>query len=253
MRLMALDYVNPNLDYEKIQKIIQEEKYVVIEDFLSEEYAEQLYTWLNETMAEDWWASSSLPNKDGTGEISSYRVTPENKLNILSDRHYATMKMLEGHFSYLFHRTFNDHYEECTCLSCDFFEKVNSPEFNEILSKLTGLEINGAQTFFAAKYIQGDFLSPHHDEGLGKLGFTLQLTKDWQPHYGGLLHFVDDSATKIEKVVIPKFNKLTLFYLPDGKGKMHYVSHVHQGVPHNRLTFTGWFGYHPENASDTAY
>ena len=29
-----------------------------------------------------------------------------------------------------------------------------------MLNKLTGLEINGAQTFFAAKYIQGDFLSP---------------------------------------------------------------------------------------------
>ena len=127
MMTMVLDYVNPNLDYEKIKKIIKEEKYVVIENFLNEDYAEELYNWLNNTMSEDWWSSSALPNKDGTGEISSYRVTPENKLNILGDRHYATMKMLEGHFSYIFHRTFNDHYEECICLSCDFYEKVNSP------------------------------------------------------------------------------------------------------------------------------
>ena len=123
-------------------------------------------------MPEDWWSSSALPNKTGIDEISSYRATPENKLNILSDRHYATMKMLEGHFSYLFHRTFNDHYETCTCLNCDFFEKVNSSEFTELLTKLTDLEINGAQTFFATKYIQGDFLSPHHDLGLNLI--TLQ-------------------------------------------------------------------------------
>ena len=76
--------------------------------------------------------------------------------------------------------------------------------------------------------------------------FTLQLTKDWKPHYGGLLHFTDDEGQQIDDVVIPKFNKLTLFYLPDGKGKMHYVSHVHQGIPHKRLSFTGWFGYHED-------
>ena len=66
-------------------------------------------------------------------------------------------------------------------------------------------------------------------------------TKDWLPEYGGLLHFMDDEKEIIERVEIPTFNTLTLFYLPPGKGKWHFVSHVAPGVPELRLSYTGWF------------
>ena len=52
---------------------------------------------------------------------------------------------------------------------------------------------------------------------------------------------MDDEKEIIERVEIPTFNTLTLFYLPPGKGKWHFVSHVAPGVPELRLSYTGWF------------
>ena len=45
----------------------------------------------------------------------------------------------------------------------------------------------------------------------------------------------------VERVEVPQFNTLTLFDLPKGVGKWHYVSHVNPGVEQLRLTYTGWF------------
>ena len=94
---------------------------------------------------------------------------------------------------------------------------------------------------FCSKYSSGQFLGPHHDLNKGKVGFVLNLTKDWKPEYGGLLHFLTDDYKHVTKVVLPEFNKLTLFEVPDKVGIPHYVSHVGPGVKLNRISYTGWF------------
>jgi Rps23 Pro-64 3,4-dihydroxylase Tpa1-like proline 4-hydroxylase len=94
---------------------------------------------------------------------------------------------------------------------------------------------------FGSKYSEGCFLSPHHDVNLGSIGFVLQLTKDWKPQCGGVLHFLNDDLTKIDISETPTFNTLTLFHLPEGEGKWHYVSHVNPGVKSNRIAYSGWY------------
>ena len=51
-----------------------------------------------------------------------------------------------------------------------------------------------------------------------------------------------DIAQKvIEGSEVPTFNTLTLFHIPEGKGKWHYVSHVNPGVTSNRIAYSGWY------------
>jgi Rps23 Pro-64 3,4-dihydroxylase Tpa1-like proline 4-hydroxylase len=116
-----------------------------------------------------------------------------------------------------------------------------SEENLNLMSEISGSKYTSTDEVFAACYLPGDFLSPHIDSPNGTLGFVYQLTKNWLPQYGGLLHFMDDEKEVIERVEIPTFNTLTLFYLPPGKGKWHFVSHVAPGVPELRLSYTGWF------------
>jgi hypothetical protein len=52
---------------------------------------------------------------------------------------------------------------------------------------------------------------------------------------------MDDEREHVERVEVPAFNTLTLFYLPENKGKWHFVSPVSPGTPELRFTYTGWF------------
>jgi Rps23 Pro-64 3,4-dihydroxylase Tpa1-like proline 4-hydroxylase len=106
---------------------------------------------------------------------------------------------------------------------------------------VTGGKYVTSDEVFAACYTVGDYLSPHVDSPNGTLGFVLQMSKNWLPEYGGLLHFMNDDRTVVERIEVPEYNSLTLFYLPENKGKWHFVSPVSPGTPEIRLTYTGWF------------
>ncbi|MFT4261478.1 MAG: 2OG-Fe(II) oxygenase [Candidatus Woesearchaeota archaeon] len=231
--------LNNKIDYSNIKKKFEKSNYVVIEDFLDEKYAEELYNFLNYEMPLDWWYSVSLSDKDQ--DFMTTRNLVENKYRIIQERLMAERTFNKGDFSYHFYRTLNDHIEECTCRECEFRKWVVGEEFLKALNKMTGMKFTRYATLFASKYSEGCFLSPHTDESNGDIGFVLQLTKDWLPQWGGLLTFLNDDCDKITDVKIPKFNALTLFKLPDQKGKWHYVSHVNQGVKKSRIAITGWF------------
>lgn len=231
--------LNDKIDYSDIKKKFEKSNYVVIEDFLDEKYAEELYNFLNYEMPLDWWYSVSLSDKDQ--DFMTTRNLVENKYRIIQERLMAERTFNKGDFSYHFYRTLNDHIEECTCRECEFRKWVVGEEFLKALNKMTGMKFTRYATLFASKYSEGCFLSPHTDESNGDIGFVLQLTKDWLPQWGGLLTFLNDDCDKITDVKIPKFNALTLFKLPDQKGKWHYVSHVNQGVKRSRIAITGWF------------
>ena len=81
------------------------------------------------------------------------------------------------------------------------------------MNSITTEKYTGSDEVFAACYTVGDFLSPHVDSPNGTLGFVLQMSKNWLPEYGGLLHFMDDNRTVVERIEVPEYNSLTLFYL----------------------------------------
>lgn len=212
---------------------------VTIRDFLTPENAECLHRFFNAEMPETWWSSSSFPGVDGG--ISYVRNCPENQEAIADDKRRVSELFSRGQYAYHFHRTVGDHYEDCTCPECEFRRWLVSAECLDFLEAATGIRHSGYNTMFASRYVDGCFLSPHHDENLGSIGLVYQLTKDWRPEWGGLLHFMSDDRATVERTEVPTFNSLTLFYLPEGKGKWHYVSHVAPEVKAKRLAYSGWF------------
>lgn len=231
--------LNKKINYEKVKKDFEKNNYILIEDFLDEQYAEELFNFLTYEMPLDWWYSVSLSNKKE--DFMTTRNLPENKYRIIQEKLMAEKTFNKGEFSYHFYRTLGDHVEDCSCKECEFRKWVLKDEFLTALKNMTGMKFKKYKTLFASKYSEGCFLSPHTDESNGDIGFVLQLTKDWLPQWGGLLHFLNDDLNEVTAVKIPKFNTLTLFKLPDQKGKWHYVSHVNQGVKKSRIAITGWF------------
>ena len=96
----------------------------------------------------------------------------------------------------------------------------------------------------ASNYRPGDFLTLHDDTGVGErlAAYTLGLTRQWRPDWGGQLLFHDD-AGDVERGFAPAFNVLTLFKVP----RRHSVAPVapYAGAP--RLTVTGWLRNDPPN------
>lgn len=231
---------------EDYRKEFEETGSVVIRNFLNEELAESLYNFFNVEMPDEWWSAATyMPGS----EVSYVRNTPENKNLIQSLKESADKSFYEnstypdfiGGLTYHFYRTLNDHHQNCWCKECNFRSWLLSDEMLSFMEKVSGDRYTRTFTTFTSRYSEGCFLSPHTDESNGDIGFVLQLTKNWKPQWGGNLHFMDDNGFIIEKSEVPTFNSLTLFRLPDQKGKWHYVSHVNPGVKQHRIAYTGWF------------
>lgn len=212
---------------------------VFIRDFLDQHFAEKIADFFEHGMPRDWWYSSSYSNDHPS--INYIRNFDFNTEAIKTESNLIHRRMNEGQFTYWFYRTTGDHVEGCNCEECEFRKWLLSEELLGFLSQVSGLEITKFDTTFASKYSEGCFLSPHHDHKNGDIGFVLQLTRNWKPQWGGLLHFMSDDQKSIEETEVPTFNTLTLFHLPEGSGKWHFVSHVNPGVTRSRIAYTGWF------------
>ena len=91
---------------------------------------------------------------------------------------------------------------------------------------------------FLSNYKKNDFLSLHHDINKGDIAVTISLSYDWDPVYGGILHFCDDEKN-IYKSVVPKLGNINIFKLDPNKGIDHFVSPVN--VDKNRYTLVAWY------------
>ena len=133
------------------------------------------------------------------------------------------------------------HAATCTCLECQFLNWLGSDFMLFFIRSITGVEVSRTNEVVASRFTSNQFLSPHHDEGKGKIGFVYTLTKNWRPEWGGNLHFMEDDYSTVIKTIVPVFNRLTIFDIPSKNGVAHYVSHILPTVKSNRISITGWF------------
>jgi Rps23 Pro-64 3,4-dihydroxylase Tpa1-like proline 4-hydroxylase len=118
-------------------------------------------------------------------------------------------------------------------------EFFNGPQFLEFIRRFTGdreLAMVGAQ---ATRYLPGQFLRMHddrHDDENRRYAYVLNLSRDWQADWGGLLHFVDADGGARE-AFLPRFNSLSLFKVP----AQHFVGLVAPWAQQPRLAITGWW------------
>lgn len=237
--------INADLNLPDLARNFAKHKNLVIDNFLTPDYAEELYEFFNNSMPSHWWSTSYRhmePEKGYSGKMNSLRLFPKNEKQIELEKQKANYSLMtKNYFTYIFDRTFDDHKKMCPCIECKFRKFLISDANLEFISSVSGEQLTKTNEVFASRYTEGQFLSPHHDLNKGKIGFILNLTKDWRPYYGGLLHILEDDYITIKKVILPSFNRLTIFHIPSQHGIPHFVSHVNPGVKVNRISYTGWF------------
>jgi SM-20-related protein len=118
-------------------------------------------------------------------------------------------------------------------------EYLNAEPFLRFARELTGVPELRRANAQATCYLPGDFLKFHTDadssEGR-RFAYVLNLTREWQADWGGLLQFLDDDGAVVE-TFLPRWNSLSVFRVP----APHCVSQVTGFAGAPRLAITGWF------------
>lgn len=117
-------------------------------------------------------------------------------------------------------------------------EQINSPGWLQPMRQITGCEQIRRADAQATRYVAGHFLRQHNDmnEDDGRLcAYVINLTRDWQADWGGLLQFIDAQG-RVVRSVTPAFNTISLFRVP----AEHCVSPVASFATGARYAITGW-------------
>jgi Rps23 Pro-64 3,4-dihydroxylase Tpa1-like proline 4-hydroxylase len=224
-----------NLENDNILKLKEKfdlNKKLVIKDFLTVSFAENLFKY---AFFEKNWILATGIDKNKYEKADIQQNIKINQLQIKN----VNNAFGKDQFSYNFYRTMNAN--KMSLIELTIRNIFNSKDFLNKLSEITGLELTKLTTLFMSKYKNGSFLSPHSDKGNGRIAFVLNLSKFWKPQYGGVLHFMNDNRTDIIDSYVPLFNSLMIFEVPKESGIPHFVSHVSPNVKFNRYAITGWF------------
>lgn len=233
--------LNPDLHKRKLKYEFLKDGFVVIDNFLQRSHADAIFEHFNTGMPQWWWSVSTRPAPDGTNTMHNCYYTEDNKSLIESKEKAAKEAFSRGQFSYIFRRTLADHVEGCDCMECNLRQYLSTSEVHEFIHSITDIKVTGSFELFASWYKEGDFLSTHSDGDNGQVGFVYNISRDWRPEWGGMLHFLKaGESNTVEKVISPKYNALVMFDLSTTAGADHFVSHVNTSQA-KRLSFTGWF------------
>ncbi len=231
-----------DLDISSLAEEYKKNKKVVIKNFLKEEAAQSLHSFLDYGMPEDWWFTAVLVG----GKDSGYDSKPQHirrfkeRVQEANEITFAAMDTFaQNFFSYSFDRTLN-HADKCDCLLCNYVEEMHSENTLNVLNQITAETLTETKEFFASRYRQLQFLAPHHDTNKGKVGTVYSLSKNWKPQWGGNLHFMENDYKTIKEMIVPSFNTLVLFDIPSQGGVPHFVSQVATRVANKRISITGW-------------
>lgn len=236
--------INPfrELDEHEIEKIkigFVQNGYLIIDDFLKPQYADDMYKFLRYDMKKDLWNWAMYPADPRYIQAGKNhrQIGKKNFDKVITE--YRKQK-----FTYNFYRTLY-HPPVCQCPLCVFLRIFRSNDTVMRFKNITGRDdLTGNREMFASSYRRGCFLTKHTDKGNGQIAFVYNLTRDWNASFGGNLFLLDknfDDNGKISQVFTPKFNRLIMFYVGE-EGRPHFVSEVSEHIGDlERIAITGWF------------
>ena len=227
-----MEIINIKEDIDSLRERYKVSERLKIDNFLDEQFAESLYKYVY--LEKSWTLATGL-NKN---KYEKKNVPMFDKINQLQIKNVSA-GFGKDEFSYIFYRAMNN--QNISYFEFILRKTLNSHAFIDILNNITGLNLTQLTTLFLSKYKSGNFLSPHSDQGNGRLAFVINLSKFWKPQYGGNLHFLNDDRTEIIETFVPGFNNMLIFYVPEENGIPHYVSHIAPNVKFSRYAITGWF------------
>ena len=227
--------INNALDVEHWRDALARRGRVQITDFLQPEAADVLHACLANDLP--WQVAE---NSTGTARTSGRGVAwSQADERVLFDAAYRRARD-EYQFvydSYMLVKAAQENWDPHLPVRA-LLEVFNSPDYLDFMRYLTGDGGIASINAQATRYRPGQFLQLHYDIHSGedwRYAYVLNLSRDWQADWGGLLHFVDDGGNVVDSFV-PKWNSLSMFKVPYG----HFVSLVAPWAKQPRLAITGW-------------
>jgi SM-20-related protein len=218
------------------QRLVQDTR-VQIPGFLQEEAAEAIRRCLLEDIP--WALAERSSGVSRTIAAETYAAMDDQAQRALLEASYARAKT-EFQFSYdsyMMVRAVKEGWARN--LLHDVLEFLNSPEFLLFARRLTGEPTINRVSAQATRYRPGQFLTRHQDEDVIEsrvCAYVINLSKDWDSDWGGLLQF-HDADNRLRDTFVPYWNHLSLFRVPQS----HTVSLVSPWAGSDRLAITGWF------------
>jgi|GEM_PF-2119866 Rps23 Pro-64 3,4-dihydroxylase Tpa1-like proline 4-hydroxylase len=234
--------VNPLLNAGQYAEQFRQEGLVEVDNFLTDQAAHFLYQILDEGLQ---WQLSFL-NGGAVQQI------PLAQLEQMDERELAQLNrriavQADRGFQFRFLRAaILDASVANTAIDCGL-QKRGVGNLAETLSRdlikfygeLTCDSETSHVSMYASYYAPGSYLKTHDDQTLSgrrQAAYVLSLTRAWDFDWGGLLEFEEKETARVERVLVPAFNRLILFKVP----KPHHVTLVRESAGSKRYALQGW-------------
>ena len=229
-----MDYINPELDQDAIAKQMAASGRVLVRDFFAAPVAQALFDTLQ---AVDWDLSYRSFDGDVLLTGAQLRQLDQPGQDALA-RQIVEVASKGFQFSFFSHSLVHAALAGRSDLLARFVRWMADEEFLSCMRRLSGqAELNRLYAQ-ATMYRAGSFLRAHDDQVQTedrRIAYVINLTRDWRPDWGGLLHFCDDKMEVVE-TFSPHYNSMSLFLVPQN----HFVSQVAPFATRERCAITGW-------------
>lgn len=229
-----MDYINPALDLGQLNAEFGRDRRLLIRDFFKPDVADAL---ARAVEAIDW----SLCYRDAQGDR---RLTGDQLRSLdASQRAYLIDNIVEvarRQFQFSFYtESLADALQRGeTGLLARFIRWMADEAFLSVMRNITGIQEINRVYAQATMYAPGSFLLAHDDHvdvEERKLAYVINLTRQWRPDWGGLLHFSARDGS-VSDSFFPHFNSMSVFAVP----QTHFVSYVPPFAQGQRNAITGW-------------
>jgi Rps23 Pro-64 3,4-dihydroxylase Tpa1-like proline 4-hydroxylase len=229
--------INNDLDFEGYRIDLAKQTRVQIPDFLQLPAAERLRSCLQNEVP--WSLAERSDGTPKTIAADDYAVMDSQARAAILQKAYVRAKT-EFQFcyeSYMMVKAAKEGRDPGLILHA-ILEFLNSEEFIGFARWLANDPRISHASAQATRYRPGHFLTRHQDKEKNEdraYAYVINLTKNWQADWGGLLQFENDQGD-VTQTFVPHWNSLSLFKVPQS----HTVSLVAPYATEDRLAITGW-------------
>lgn len=212
----------------------KESDLVIIDNFLPENVANALQTYLKVLPETEWQLSTSESDakmhnySQGSGSTEHSFAASEGIVIDSSD------------FQKFYYNKQSTIMEKFLSILSSSLQIAKTKDNKDQRQQLNNKKI--FYTFQCGRYKSGHFIEPHDDKALEifegenynrDFAVVLHLSESWDMDYGGL--FLDMEAVP-SRPVVPKFNTLVMFKVP----RLHQVTPITKNCAHVRYSIFGW-------------
>lgn len=229
--------INPNHDPEALARVLQQEGRLQVPDFFTADTADYLHRIHAEN--KDWYLAYNDGNNFFESSMQQLQALSSQEKQRFMDNIYARART---QFQYVFFQYYITQAielnEQPGHPMHQLHEFMNDGDVLTLMRTLTGGNAISKADCYASNYAPGHFLTAHDDRHASHdrvAAYTFGMTRTWDKNWGGHLAFFDD-AGNITKALVPGFNTLNIFLVP----QMHAVQLVSPFAGGNRMSYLGW-------------